>query len=117
MNPTDYGIVQSISYKFVDFDFYSYPEGEWDKCPFCGQKPQVSSFDNGRCTACGCLLVKWNKYRHFAIHAESIMSVYKRTGSAVEYDFDELRKNWNHFCRTGEELFQKPIGGRDDGRW
>ena len=119
MNPQDYGIVQSLSYKFVDFDFYHYPDNldKWLECPFCNQKPQVWVFDNGKQTACGCLLEEYNKYKHFAIFAESINSVLTRTGKSGEYDSDELRKNWNHFCTTGEVLFERPIGGREDGKW
>ncbi len=119
MKPSDYRIVQSLSYKFVNFDFYHYPNDldKWLECPFCKQKPQVWSFNNGRETACGCLLEEYNPYNHFAICAESVMSVYKRTGNTKEYDSDGLRKNWNHFCETGELLFEKPQGGREDGQW
>lgn len=82
----------------------------WLACPRCGLKPKIWEFDNGRSTACGC----WeNTYDHFAIYAESIMSVAKRnSGSVLEYDIDELRKNWNHWCKTGEILFE-----RTNGRW
>lgn len=119
MKPNDYKIVQSLSYKFVNFDFYHYPNDldKWLECPFCKQKPQVWSFNNGRETACGCLLEEYNQYNHFAICAESVMSVYKRTGNTKEYDSEGLRKNWNHFCETGEILFEKSQGGREDGRW
>jgi len=110
----DFGIVQSFSYDFVDLDFYKVPEGDWHECPFCGQTPKVWSFDNGRETCCGCLLVEFNRYHHFAISAESIMSVYKRTGRTAEYDSDALRKNWNHWVETGEIMFSKP---NYHGRW
>ena len=94
-------------------DFYTKTDETWDKCPNCGLRPRQWCFDNGRRTGCGC---GHNNYDHFSIHAESIMSVYKRTGSSVEYDTDELRKNWNHWCRTGEVLFEH-ASKRTDGRW
>ena len=85
----------------------------WSDCPCCGLKPRNWCFNNGRSTACGC----WNScYDHFAIHAESVVSVHNRTGKTVEYDHDGLRKNWNHWCATGEVLFEH-AGKRDDGRW
>lgn len=96
-------------------DAYEDPEGEWADCPCCGLKPKTWVFDNGRSTACGC----WeSKYYHFSINAESIMSVHKRTDGKkmTEYDSDELRKNWNHWCKTGEVLFEH-ASKRDDGRW
>jgi len=118
-SPSGHGIVQSLPYKFVDFDFFKYPsDGEWDSCPFCGQKPPVWEFDNGRNTACGCLLKGFNPYTHFSIHAESIMSVHKRhKGNVSEYDYDGLRKNWNHWCKTGEIVFNHASSLRADGRW
>jgi predicted RNA-binding Zn-ribbon protein involved in translation (DUF1610 family) len=82
-------------------------------CPKCGLKPKIWIFDNGRSTACGC----WETtYNHFSIHAESIMSVYHRLHNIKDYDPDELRKNWNHYCKTGEILFEH-ASKRDDGRW
>lgn len=116
MKPIDYGIVQSLKYEYVDFDFYEYPENveKWEPCPFCGQKPKIWTFDNGRSTACGCLLEEYNKYKCFSVRAESIMSVVKRCdGSVVNYDSDELRKNWNTFCTTGKIVFDP----KNDGRW
>ena len=81
---------------------YEYESGEWLPCPRCGLKPKVWEFDNGRSTACGC---RNSMYDHFSIHAESICSVMKRTGgSVVDFDDDELRTNWNHYCKTGEIL-------------
>ena len=83
-------------------DAYTTPNGEWSECPRCGLRPKVWVFDNGRSTACGC----WNsRYDHFTIHAESIVSVYKRTGSTIDYDHDGLRAAWNHWCATGEVMF------------
>lgn len=89
---------------------------KWDICPKCGLIPKVWEFNNGSSTACGC---GRNQYDHFSIHAESILSYILRseTGtSALGYDNDALRKNWNHWCKTGEELFVH-AGKRTDGRW
>jgi hypothetical protein len=75
------------------------PEDEhWEKCPCCGLKPKVWLFDNGRSTACGC----WkDRYDHFSIRSESIMSVHIRcNGSLAEYSADQLRLNWNEYCAT-----------------
>ena len=73
---------------------------EWLPCPRCGLEPKVWTFDNGRSTACGC---HESKYDHFSVRAESIMSVHTRNGGNVsEYDSDQLRKEWNKYCR-GEE--------------
>jgi hypothetical protein len=94
-------------------NFYKKTDETWDKCPNCGLRPKKWTFDNGRSTGCGC---GNNDYDHFSIFAESIMSVYKRTGEIGKYDSDELRKNWNHWCRTGETLFAH-AGKRIDGRW
>lgn len=83
---------------------------EWHSCPKCGFRPKVWTFDNGRSTACGC----WaTTYDHFSVCAESIMSVHVRNNGIVEeYDTDGLRKNWNHWCETGELLFTS-----GNGRW
>ncbi len=91
-----------------------YPE-QWECCPKCSLKPKVWCFDNGRSTACGC----WeSKYDHFSVRAESKMSVHNRTDGKkmTDYDIDELCKNWNHWCNTGEILFEH-ASKRDDGRW
>lgn len=82
----------------------------WLNCPKCGLKPLVWEFNNGRSTACGC---GENEYRNHSIEAESIMSYVTRNGgSALGYDSDELRKNWNHWCKTGEHKFIK-----GEGKW
>lgn len=74
----------------------------WEKCKLCGLKPLTWTFNNGASTACGC---GENEYKHFSIHTESIMShVTRNNGSALLYDSDKLRKNWNHWVETGEEL-------------
>jgi hypothetical protein len=75
---------------------------QWSPCTKCCLIPLVWEFNNGRSTACGC---GENEYQHFSIWSESIMSYVKRNGgSALDYDSDKLRKNWNHWCRTGIEL-------------
>ena len=84
----------------------------WELCPNCGLFPKVWEFDNARATACGC---GKNQYQKFTVFAESINSVCKNSHngkSAADYDLDELRKNWNHWAKTGEFLFI-----RGDGRW
>jgi hypothetical protein len=89
---------------------------KWEFCPNCGLIPKIWEFNNGNSTACGC---GKNQYDHPSIHAESIMSYIKRSynRTSVEgYDNDALRKNWNHWCKTGEELFVH-AGKRTDGRW
>lgn len=93
-------------------DAYKEVSGDWLACPNCRLQPRVWEFDNGRRTACGCWTTKYN---HFSVCAESICSHYKRS-AVPDYDADELRKNWNHWCKTGEELF-KHASERDDGRW
>jgi hypothetical protein len=76
----------------------------WYPCKNCGLIPLVWEFNNGRKTACGC---GKNEYNHHSISAESIMSyVSRNNGSALEYNSDELRINWNHWVKTGEDLFK-----------
>lgn len=60
----------------------------WEKCPCCGLKPKIWTFDNGRSTACGC----WeNRYDIFSVRAESIVSVHIRcNGNLQEYSSDQL---------------------------
>ena len=86
-------------------DDYVYPKDvdEWKECPNCGLKPKIWVFDNGKSTACGC----WeSKYDHFSIRAESILSYINRNrGSAIGYNFDELKENWNHWVETGQIKF------------
>lgn len=71
---------------------------QWSSCPCCNLKPRVWCFNNGRSTACGC----WeNRYDHFSVNAESIMSVHIRcNGNLSEYSSDQLRLNWNEYCAT-----------------
>ena len=95
-------------------DAYKYPEDkdEWLVCPHCNCHPMVWLFNNGRSAACAC---HNSMYDHFAIHAESIMSIYKRTGMTAECDGSNLKHNWNHFITTGEIIFNKNY--KLDGRW
>lgn len=79
--------------------FVDVPEDQhWEKCPCCGCTPKIWEFNNGRQTACGC----WeDKYNHFSVHAESIMSVHTRCdGNLSEYNSDQLRLHWNEYCAT-----------------
>lgn len=87
----------------------------WELCPICGLFPKIWEFDNGRQTACGC---GENEYTHFKIFAESILSVMKHSHngqSMVDYDNDALRKNWNHWAKTGEILWEHNY--KVTGRW
>lgn len=102
----------TVEYKCIDV--YKKPENpmEWLPCPRCGLRPLVWEFDNGRFTACGC---GTDRYSHWSVRAESIMSVIKRSDngkSAEVYDIDELKNNWNHWVRTGEIPFTP-----GNGKW
>jgi len=105
---------------FHDFynciDAYVFPPNKerWDACPNCGLKPKIWIYDNGRHTACGC----WaNRYEHFSIRAESIMSVYTRNGGeTTEYNENELFNNWNHWCKT-KEIKYNPSDKENDMKW
>ena len=102
--------------KYKAISAYEIPKNieDWLECPNCKLKPIVWEFNNGRSTACGC---GENEYRNFSIYAESIMSWLDRNnGSALEYDSDKLRKNWNHWVETGEELETHDYL-RSLGRW
>jgi len=108
-----------IRYKYLAITAYKEVEDpeKWEDCPNCGLKPIVWEFDNGLSTACGC---GRNKYDHFSIHAESVMSVvaHSRSGkSSEDYNPDQLMNNWNLWVKTGIIPFEKPKGGREDGRW
>lgn len=104
-------ITSSESYRAV-------PSNKYDKllnCPVCKLKPLVWEFDNGRLTSCGC---GKNKYDHFTIRAESIMShITRHDGSAHNYRFDELINNWNHWVKTGEILFDPKKNDNDKNKW
>ena len=87
----------------------------WELCPICGMIPKIWEFDNGRQTACRC---GKNKYDHFKIMAESICSVMKHSHngqSMADYESDALRKNWNHWAKTGEILWEHNY--KVTGRW
>lgn len=95
---------------------YKIPENpdKWSPCPNCQLVPLIWEFNNGRSTACGC---GDNEYRHFSIYSESIMSfVSRHNGSALNYDSDKLRKNWNHWVETGE-ILEAFDSLRELGRW
>lgn len=114
---SDYNCIDA--YKPIDHELEKYPSFEhmkpenWKECSHCGLKPKVWTSDNGRSTACGC----WNSpFDHFSIHAESICSYHKNDGNTANYKLDDLMKKWNHWCETGEVLFEH-AGQRTDGRW
>lgn len=87
---------------------------KWNNCVNCGLKPLTWTFNNGASTACGC---GENEYNHFSIYTESIMShVTRNNGSALDYDSDKLRKNWNHWVKTGEILEERNQLLKD-GKW
>lgn len=85
---------------------------KWLSCPNCGLIPKIWTYDNGRSTACGC---GDSKYKHHTVKAESIMSCHQNDGNTANYDCDALRKNWNHWCKTGEKLFDPNY--EKDERW
>ena len=102
--------------KYKAISSYKVPDDveQWDVCNTCGLKPIIWEFNNGRSTACGC---GRNEYDHFSIYAESIMSVVKRNhGSAMEYNSNDLKTNWNVYQRTGITICDrnKLI---EDGKW
>lgn len=93
---------RKTKYKCIDAYTKVQNPNLWLPCPKCNLIPLVWSYNNGNSTGCGC---GENEYRHFSIHAESILSyVTRNSGSALFYDSDKLRKNWNHWVRTGEIL-------------
>lgn len=101
--------------KYMCINAYSIPEKPmmWENCPDCGLRPLIWEFDNGRSTACGC---GNSVYDHHSIHAESVRSVVERcSGSAMEYETDELRKNWNQWVKTGKGVTHKDL--REEGKW
>jgi ssDNA-binding Zn-finger/Zn-ribbon topoisomerase 1 len=79
---------------------YKYPENKdkWLHCPKCGFQPRIWEFDNGRSTFCGC---SNSTYDHFSVTAKPIMEVVRENnGDATKHDSDELRKNWNKYCKN-----------------
>ena len=96
---------------YLCIDDYVEPRNkeDWKECPKCSLKPKVWLFNNGCSTACGC---GENKYDHFSVRIESILSVYKRTGKTAEYKGEDgLKEKWNHYCNTGEVI---PL---EKGKW
>jgi hypothetical protein len=96
--------IDIVSGKYKCISAYKIPvnPSKWLNCPNCGLKPLIWEFNNGSSTGCGC---GENEYNHFSIWTESIMSYISRHGgSALNYDSDKLRKNWNHWVHYGEEL-------------
>lgn len=99
--------ISIVEGKYKCISAYKIPDDheKWLACPNCGLKPLVWEFNNGRSTACGC---GENEYRHFSIYAESIMSYINRNnGSALLYNSDELRMNWNYWVVSGTELCKR----------
>lgn len=77
----------------------------WMPCPNCGLIPIIWEYNNGKSTACGC---GKDEYNHCSIHSESIMSyVSRNNGSAMGYDSNELRFNWNQWVKTGQNIFEE----------
>ena len=108
--------ISIIEGKYKCISAYKIPDkpSEWLPCPNCNLIPLVWEFDNGRSTGCGC---GKNEYDHFSIHSESIMShVTRQGGSAMEYNIQKLKQNWNHWVKTGEEL-ESHKSLREIGRW
>ena len=108
--------ISIIQGKYKCISAYQIPDKieEWLPCPNCGLKPLFWEFDNGRSTGCGC---GENEYNHFSINSESIMSwINRHGGSAMEYNTDKLKENWNHWVKTGEEL-ENHKSLREMGRW
>jgi hypothetical protein len=81
-----------------------YPS-EWLHCKVCGLIPLVWEYNNGRSTACGC---GKNDYDHLSIQCESVMSYVKRNnGSAVGFNPNGLRDNWNEWVSSGRDIFKE----------
>jgi hypothetical protein len=96
--------IDIVQGKYKCISAYQIPKDvdKWLNCPNCGLKPLVWEYNNGRSTGCGC---GKDEYNHFSIWSESVMShVTRHGGSALNYDSDKLRKNWNHWVHYGEEL-------------
>ena len=105
-----------IEGKYKCISAYTIPNDieNWLNCPNCGLKPLTWEFNNGSSTACGC---GKNEYDHFSIHSESIMSYISRNnGSALNYNSNNLRLNWNLWVTTGKEL-ETHSKLRELGRW
>jgi len=108
--------ISMVEGKYKCISAYTIPKDvdQWHQCPNCELRPLVWEFNNGSSTACGC---GKNEYDHFSIHAESIMSYISRNnGSALDYKSDNLRRNWNHWTETGEDL-EPHSYLRENDRW
>ena len=108
--------IDIIEGKYKCISAYTIPKyiEDWLHCPNCGLKPLTWEFNNGSSTACGC---GKNEYDHFSIHSESIMSYISRNnGSALNYNSNNLRLNWNLWVTTGKEL-ETHSKLRELGRW
>ena len=99
-------------YDLIDDYVFSDDIDEWLSCPNCELKPKVWIFDNSRSTGCGC----GERYNHFSIYAESIMSYLKNDNNTKKYRREDLKNNWNCWVKTGKILFQH-ASKREDGRW
>lgn len=99
MTVNDYEINKWIfcidSYKYPSEDQRPY---EWLPCRRCNLKPKIWVFNNEESTVCGCAK---NIYDHFSIQAPAIL----KCKSVEDYKSDQLRINWNHYCVTGEILY------------
>ena len=42
--------------------------------------------------------------------------IHRNDGSALHYNGDKLRDNWNHWCETSEEL-ETFEGLKKEGKW
>ncbi len=108
--------ISIIEEKYKCISAYTIPKDidEWLLCPNCGLRPLTWEYNNGRSTACGC---GKDEYDHFSIWTESIMSHVKRNnGSALNYNSNKLRLNWNYWVMTGEELESRSLL-LELGRW
>lgn len=95
-----------VHFNLKSLSFYKIPENvnEWKRCPKCGFKPLVWSFDNGEFTACACYETE---YKSFSIRAESVNSYYKNHGTLEDYNLNGLRDNWNSYCEGNlKEVFE-----------
>lgn len=108
--------ISVVEGKYKCIDSYKIPKNpdEWLPCPKCNLVPLVWEFNNGSSTACGC---GKSAYDHFSIFTESIMSfVSRNNGSALGYESNKLKENWNHWVKTGE-ILESHKELRELGRW
>lgn len=108
--------IDRILNKYKCISSYKIPNDiqNWHKCNKCNLYPLIWEFNNGRSTACGC---GRNEYDHFSIFAESLMSVINRNnGSAIEYNANELRLNWNEYILNDVILCDRKKL-LDNGKW